>query len=681
MAVIGSITIGLSAQTDKLEKGLLRAEKSLLKFGATGKKDVAEGLLKLKVGAVGVAANLAAVAAGAAKAAAASKAIRTVGEGFALMGAKAAALGKPLGAMARPFRAFGGAVKESFGEVGRLAAPLTKKLGDSLHALRFNAVTRGLATLAPGFRVAGAGAAQLSVGLLKLASIPAVKTLGTLGRTLNALPTFLGAAAKGAAAVGVAAAVGFGGLAMSMAHAIDQTGDAADRLGTTTAALSELRYAAQLTGSEGEVLDGALQKLNANLGDAATKGGPAADALKRLGLDAQAVARMDPTEAFRAISGGFAAIPTDAEKAALAMDLFGKQGTALLNTLNAGPAALDKLADDYRKFGGSVSEVGRQQIGAMFDSLDRTKAVIGGIGSQLAVQLSPFVQAAAEEFIGLATSGGNMGDVVGTALKYVAKGVGFVADIAQGLKIGFIGLQAVGAEWGLGLVKVVEKVGGGLEKLLNLLPGVHVEFSAGLAAVREEMEAQAEKAGAALNKALGEESWSKKVEAGFERIKARAAEAARAVAKSGGDAKKGAADFGISKEDQDKAKKALEKLKADADQLFEQTRTPLEKYQAELKKIGDLKAKGLINEDTAARATKAAGKDLGGGEAKFAGALTLGSAEARSAILKASSGRADGTKTIEKNTATANDYLQQIKGAVETVASAVRGGLHEMGLI
>jgi hypothetical protein len=56
--------------------------------------------------------------------------------------------------------------------------------------------------------------------------------------------------------------------ATSGMDAIDQLGDTAQSLGMTTAALSELRYAAKLAGSDAESLDMALTKLSANLGDA-----------------------------------------------------------------------------------------------------------------------------------------------------------------------------------------------------------------------------------------------------------------------------------------------------------------------------------------------------------------------------------------------------------------------------
>ena len=235
-------------------------------------------------------------------------------------------------------------------------------------------------------------------------------------------------------AVGSAGAAGLGAFAYSMAKAIDETGDAADRLGTTTAALSELRYAAKLTGSEIEDLDLGLTKMNLNIGKAAqagTKDG--SDIFSKIGLDAQKLARMDPTQAFAAITAGMAGVKTEAERTAVAVEIFGKGGAKLLNTIKAGPADLAKFAAEFKTFGGSVSEVERQQVATMFDSFDRVGAVVKGLGTQLAVQFSPFITAAAEEFVALAGSGEGMGDDGDTALEGVALSVAKVADVTQGI--------------------------------------------------------------------------------------------------------------------------------------------------------------------------------------------------------------------------------------------------------
>src|SRR3954468_24115653 len=101
-----------------------------------------------------------------------------------------------------------------------------------------------------------------------------------------------GAASKVTALAGAATALIAGGSLAALVHssmeAIDTNAKLADRLGFTTESLTGLQHAAGLAGVDSESLTGALEKMLNNLSDAATKGGPAADALAQLGLDAKA---------------------------------------------------------------------------------------------------------------------------------------------------------------------------------------------------------------------------------------------------------------------------------------------------------------------------------------------------------------------------------------------------------
>ncbi|MDE8344524.1 MAG: LptA/OstA family protein, partial [Acidocella sp.] len=115
-------------------------------------------------------------------------------------------------------------------------------------------------------------------------------------RSINA-GSVISAGLGGLFAGGAVATAALGGVVASGIERLDQLGDAAQQLGVTTQALSELRYAANLSGSSAEDLDAALVKMNANLGDAATKATPTGDALKKLGLDAREIATLAPDEA------------------------------------------------------------------------------------------------------------------------------------------------------------------------------------------------------------------------------------------------------------------------------------------------------------------------------------------------------------------------------------------------
>jgi hypothetical protein len=124
---------------------------------------------------------------------------------------------------------------------------------------------------------------------------------------------------------------------------------------------------------------------------------------------------------------------------------------------------------------------------------------------------------------------------------------------------------------------------------------------------------------------------------------------------------------------EEKAKK-MQEFKDQAKQVFEQTRTPMEKFNAEMQRLETMKAEGLIDQETFARARTQAGQqfnqgltakppdELAGGlydfsqamkdtGPQFSGALELGSQEARSSILAGRGlGESKGVDKVAKNT-------------------------------
>ena len=104
-----------------------------------------------------------------------------------------------------------------------------------------------------------------------------------------------------------------------------------------------------------------------------------------------------------------------------------------------------------------------------------------------------------------------------------------------------------------------------------------------------------------------------------------------------------------------------------AKKYIESSMTDAEKYQQKMNEIALLLNKGDL---TAAQAQKALGQlkeEISGGESKeagstkFAGALDAGSAEGRSAILQAITGRANKDDKVEKNTADMAATLKRIE--------------------
>lgn len=475
---------------------------------------------------------------------------------------------------------------------------------------------------------------------------------------------------------GLAAAGGLAALTTSSMKSIDATGDVAGRLGIASDSLATLRYAAQLSGSETEALDASLAKMNINLGEAASKGGPAEEALNNIGLKSKDLAKLDPGEAFKQIAGGFEKIPTASGKATTAMALFGKGGVGLINTLSAGRDEIEKLQAEAKSFGVGVSDADTAKVGAANDAIDKLGIALSGVGNILAVKVAPIISSGIEEFLKWANSGSNATGIIDGGMTALRKSLTFVADSVHYVGVGFQAAQlgvetfatvGVTAIWGL--VKALETV-------VNILPGVDASFAEGLGSISESMGMSLEKHAVELRKAWDSPPPSAGLNKFFDDVTSKANSSESAV--------KGVSNafldlagkistfsdklnesiktFGMSGDEIEiwKLKEAgateevlkgvraqqsqLEALRRNAKEVdayqekaksvYESTLTPLEKYTKELKELDKLRAGGALDDKTYAKAKGNLGRDLfQTDQYKGVGALEANSAEARSSIL------------------------------------------------
>ena len=390
------------------------------------------------------------------------------------------------------------------------------------------------------------------------------KSLGSLardagGRTLGAIGTVMGKAGIGAvnlakkvgglatqlAKMGAVAAGGAaaGLLALTLAQmpAIDANAKLADRVGTTTQKLAGLQLAANLGGGPVGQLPEIMGKFAGTLGAAARGATPAGAAIRRLGLDAKDLAKMDAVDAVGAIADGMKELSTPAERAAVATQIFGEQGIKLANTLAGGSEALRKAAAEADAYGLAVSRVDAAKVENANDAITRAKGVIEGVGTQLAVQLAPFIDAASAKFTGMAVAGGGVGPIVAKGLQYANTAIGFVADATQYLKTAFYGVQSAVTKSISTAVKAISGLGKAVAWVINLIPGMEVSFGETLDAVSADLDKLA-----ADQLQSAKDEWAKPpasegINKFFDEITSSAQASAEAVAASG-EAMKGLGD-------------------------------------------------------------------------------------------------------------------------------------------
>ncbi|WP_250481798.1 phage tail tape measure C-terminal domain-containing protein [Caballeronia sp. NCTM5] len=224
------------------------------------------------------------------------------------------------------------------------------------------------------------------------------------------------------------------GFADKMKAAIDQAdaiGKLAQRIGTTTEAISGLNYAAEFAGVSLDDLTTSFKELNKSLLESKDPASDASAAFKALGLDAAALRQMDSSQAFNAIATAFTEFKDGAEKAAVATALFGKQGQALIPLLNQGADGIKAATDEAERMGLIVSESTAKAMGDLNDDLTRMSKQSEGAAAVLATALQP----AFKEVIAV------MQDAQkdGTTFNTVLNGIAIAAKAVIGTIIGVAG--------------------------------------------------------------------------------------------------------------------------------------------------------------------------------------------------------------------------------------------------
>ena len=209
-----------------------------------------------------------------------------------------------------------------------------------------------------------------------------------------------GAAVAAAAAAGVA-------MVRSGLETVDAQAKLAQSLGTTVASIQVLARAGDLAGVAMSGIEQATKDLTRRLSQAAAGGGPAAQALDRLGLSAKGLLALPLDERVGAINAAIAKFVPVAERAAVAGQLFGEEGSIAMSRIDT--ATLRQATEDVTAFGVVVSEQDADQIERTNDAISRLGLVWTGLSNQLAVAAAPALEAVANALAALASRTGPLG--------------------------------------------------------------------------------------------------------------------------------------------------------------------------------------------------------------------------------------------------------------------------------
>lgn len=253
---------------------------------------------------------------------------------------------------------------------------------------------------------------------------------------------------------------GFAAFLKEQAVAGDVLAKNADALRDSTERLAAFQLAAsELSGVVGEASTKGLERFIVRLGEARQGSGEAIGALKRLGLEAESLSEKTPTQAFEIVGQELAKVPNSAERAEIAYRLLGRQGVALLNTLlRLGEEGLKPFEDIAKDLGVAIDRVSAAKLEQANDQLARASLLVQGTGRNIAIELAPFIQAAAESFAAMGAQGGGAGNLILEGMAIAAKGVGFLANGFKVISVAVQGLIALASSFAEIWVNVASKI-------------------------------------------------------------------------------------------------------------------------------------------------------------------------------------------------------------------------------
>jgi len=219
----------------------------------------------------------------------------------------------------------------------------------------------------------------------------------------------------GVALAAVTAAASAAGVAMvrSGLANIDAQAKLAQSMRTTVESIQTLTWAGELAGVSMGEIEQATKKLTTRLSEAASGSGAAVGALRRLNLTAAELQALPLDQRIVAIQDALNRFVPEAERAAVASDLFGDR--AALAFLRIDSATLRDAARDVQDFGVAVSAADAAQIERTGDAIARLSLIWTGLVNRLTVAVAPALEAVATKLADMARATGPIGQAI-TAL-------------------------------------------------------------------------------------------------------------------------------------------------------------------------------------------------------------------------------------------------------------------------
>jgi hypothetical protein len=384
---------------------------------------------------------------------------------------------------------------------------------------------------------------------------------------------------------------------------MDKTTKTADKIGATTEGLGRLQFAGKLTGVQIEKTNMALQRMVRRIAEAAEGTGEAQGALKELGVDAQALAKLKAEDQFLAIADAMDRVQDQSQRVRLAFKLFDSEGVDLVNTLALGREGIERLGNEADRLGITFDRVDAAKIEMANDAITKMSAAWEGVKTQIAIDVAPLVTALSDKFVSAAVNGEDMGTRVGRVLDSLQEKAMALADVLDRVSLGGSFLASLGKS-AAAIPLVIRQ---GLQKGVEAITGKEFESTAMVGKALEEIykgvEGSLDNVARKTRKIAGRESQQKLSE--FVKNAEKTADAAAKI--RAGDAGAGVDPGAIALEERAKRLAELEKLK---EPILAEIKTPQQGFIEQMSLLNEMLSNGVIGLDTYQKAASHAGNRL-----------------------------------------------------------------------
>ncbi len=225
-----------------------------------------------------------------------------------------------------------------------------------------------------------------------------------LSKADDSLNGLMGSVRKlGAVIAGAAGVIAIKRFVSEQVAAGSEIHDTAIQIGLSAHGLQQWRHIAGLAGVENGQLTQSLGLLSRNAFEAANGGREQARTFQRLGVSVRGADGQlkDAGTLFEEVGIAIGGLDNPTERTAMALQIFGRAGKALLPVFAEGAEGTRRLAREFDELGGGMSDEAVAAADELGDNFDRINLISDSLKSRIAVVLLPILNTFVEKIIGL----------------------------------------------------------------------------------------------------------------------------------------------------------------------------------------------------------------------------------------------------------------------------------------